>query len=455
MGIGFTLIDPVHRRGESDCGRAVGARRRVRHTAPARRSRRRRSSRPPLTWRVNLLARSAKRTVPRRSRPRAAMRKRAATGLVRVDGPDDAALGVDRLALRAELVVERDARRIGVVRGARGSDRRLRRVRRARSCRFRGCAAIAAVTTSGSSARTASSPEDRGSGDRPRAAERGAVRLGGAVSGGADPGRERRAVDRALSAAASTPSVVDQLQYDLPRARRGDARVRRRNQRAERDRPRRRGGDRARDRAPSSPTMRTAPVLERARTAGIAAEAVTWDREHERRPAYDARLIEAVERYEPELVLLLGWMHLVPAAFLDRFPETLNTHPAFLPFDPRADDVTMPDGIAHPRHFAARMRRATRSRPASAGRGRPCTGSRSRPIAVPCWSGRRSRSIREIASVERCTPDQAAGVCGGAQSDSPLGVRAGLAGRRRRNRLDECAPEDRFEARRSRNGWNP
>jgi len=41
-------------------------------------------------------------------------------------------------------------------------------------------------------------------------------------------------------------------------------------------------------------------------------------------------------------------MHLLPPAFLERFPETLNTHPAFLPFDPRADEVTMPDGSRIP-----------------------------------------------------------------------------------------------------------
>jgi phosphoribosylglycinamide formyltransferase-1 len=41
-------------------------------------------------------------------------------------------------------------------------------------------------------------------------------------------------------------------------------------------------------------------------------------------------------------------MHLLPAAFLERFPETLNLHPAFLPFDPRCDDVVMPDGSRVP-----------------------------------------------------------------------------------------------------------
>lgn len=87
-----------------------------------------------------------------------------------------------------------------------------------------------------------------------------------------------------------------------------------------------------------------APVLARARTAEIAAEAVAWGRGRESRAGYDARLIVAVERYEPDLVLLLGWMHLLPQSFLQRFPETINVHPAFLPFDPRADEVTMPDG---------------------------------------------------------------------------------------------------------------
>jgi phosphoribosylglycinamide formyltransferase-1 len=92
----------------------------------------------------------------------------------------------------------------------------------------------------------------------------------------------------------------------------------------------------------------SAGVLERARRAGIAAEAVGWQRGAEPRAAYDARLVQAVARYEPDLVLLLGWMHLLPAAFLERFPQTLNVHPSFLPFDPRADEVTMPDGTRIP-----------------------------------------------------------------------------------------------------------
>jgi phosphoribosylglycinamide formyltransferase-1 len=102
-----------------------------------------------------------------------------------------------------------------------------------------------------------------------------------------------------------------------------------------------------------------ARVRERAREAGIAQEAIVWDRAVESRAAYDARLIETVARYEPDLVLLLGWMHLLPAAFLERFPETINVHPAFLPFDPAADSVVMPDGTDIPAFRGARAPEAT------------------------------------------------------------------------------------------------
>jgi phosphoribosylglycinamide formyltransferase-1 len=89
-------------------------------------------------------------------------------------------------------------------------------------------------------------------------------------------------------------------------------------------------------------------ALRRAAAAGIPANTVVWDRRAESRTAFDARLIAEVERSEPELVLLLGWMHVLPAAFLDRFRELLNIHPAFLPIDPSADTVTMPDGEVIP-----------------------------------------------------------------------------------------------------------
>jgi phosphoribosylglycinamide formyltransferase-1 len=94
--------------------------------------------------------------------------------------------------------------------------------------------------------------------------------------------------------------------------------------------------------------VRGAGVIERAAAAGVRADIVAWDRGSESRAAYDGRVIAAVAAAEPELVLLLGWMHLLPAAFIDRFADILNIHPAFLPFDPNDDAVVMPDGSMIP-----------------------------------------------------------------------------------------------------------
>jgi formyltetrahydrofolate-dependent phosphoribosylglycinamide formyltransferase len=47
------------------------------------------------------------------------------------------------------------------------------------------------------------------------------------------------------------------------------------------------------------------------------------------RVAYDADLAAVVAGYEPDLVVLAGWMHVLSPAFLDRFPmRVLNLHPA-------------------------------------------------------------------------------------------------------------------------------
>jgi folate-dependent phosphoribosylglycinamide formyltransferase PurN len=89
-------------------------------------------------------------------------------------------------------------------------------------------------------------------------------------------------------------------------------------------------------------------ALERARRAAIPATCVPWERGIESRAAYDARLLAAVAATEPDLVLLLGWMHLVAPPFLARFPDVLNVHPAYLPFDGSRDDVVVPDGTRIP-----------------------------------------------------------------------------------------------------------
>ncbi|MBV9439628.1 MAG: GNAT family N-acetyltransferase [Candidatus Eremiobacteraeota bacterium] len=91
-----------------------------------------------------------------------------------------------------------------------------------------------------------------------------------------------------------------------------------------------------------------AGALQVTREAGVSARAVVWDRARESRAAYDARLEAELASLAPDVVLLLGWMHLLPASFLARFAETLNLHPAFLPLDPATDAVIAPDGSVVP-----------------------------------------------------------------------------------------------------------
>ncbi len=86
-----------------------------------------------------------------------------------------------------------------------------------------------------------------------------------------------------------------------------------------------------------------AGVLERARTMDVPGLALSWKRECESRALYDARVCDAVAAFEPELVLLLGWMHLLDARFVATFDDLLNLHPAFLPLDPERDEIGMPD----------------------------------------------------------------------------------------------------------------
>ena len=94
-------------------------------------------------------------------------------------------------------------------------------------------------------------------------------------------------------------------------------------------------------------------VLERARETGVASRVVAWDRAAEKRSTYDARLLAAVAGEEPELLLLLGWMHLFDDAFVERFTETINIHPAFLPLDQTSDRVALPDGSVQPAYRGA------------------------------------------------------------------------------------------------------
>ena len=68
--------------------------------------------------------------------------------------------------------------------------------------------------------------------------------------------------------------------------------------------------------------------LERARLAGIPA-VVCAPQKSQARADYDRQLADLVVSYQPDWIVLAGWMRILSAAFLSRFPgRVVNLHPA-------------------------------------------------------------------------------------------------------------------------------
>ncbi len=75
-------------------------------------------------------------------------------------------------------------------------------------------------------------------------------------------------------------------------------------------------------------------ALERAERAGLPTFVVAVD-DFAERSEWDAALTDAVAAYDPDLVVLAGFLKLTGAAFLGRFGgRTINTHPALSPAFP-------------------------------------------------------------------------------------------------------------------------
>lgn len=74
-----------------------------------------------------------------------------------------------------------------------------------------------------------------------------------------------------------------------------------------------------------------APGLIRAQNAGIDTD-VLDHREFASREAFDVALAEQVDHYQPDLVILAGFMRILTSAFVARFQgRLLNIHPSLLP----------------------------------------------------------------------------------------------------------------------------
>jgi phosphoribosylglycinamide formyltransferase-1 len=68
--------------------------------------------------------------------------------------------------------------------------------------------------------------------------------------------------------------------------------------------------------------------LERARQAGVPGLALPKAKDQDRRD-YDAQLALQVATYQPDWIVLAGWMRVLSSAFLERFPgRVINLHPA-------------------------------------------------------------------------------------------------------------------------------
>ncbi|MFA7674422.1 MAG: formyltransferase family protein, partial [Clostridia bacterium] len=71
----------------------------------------------------------------------------------------------------------------------------------------------------------------------------------------------------------------------------------------------------------------TAYALKRAEAEGIDQYHIS---EYTHREGTAAKLMELLEKYEAELILLAGYMKMLPEEILNKYP-VLNIHPALLP----------------------------------------------------------------------------------------------------------------------------
>lgn len=71
--------------------------------------------------------------------------------------------------------------------------------------------------------------------------------------------------------------------------------------------------------------------LERAEAAGIACRVISH-RDHDGREAFDAALMEAIDGFRPDLVVLAGFMRILTDGFVQHYQgRLLNIHPSLLP----------------------------------------------------------------------------------------------------------------------------
>ena len=86
--------------------------------------------------------------------------------------------------------------------------------------------------------------------------------------------------------------------------------------------------------------------LQRAEAAGIAAQALDA-KAYADRAAFDAALADAIDQYQPDLVVLAGYMRILSPQFVQRYAgRLLNIHPSLLPKYPGCIPTVRPSTTA-------------------------------------------------------------------------------------------------------------
>ena len=76
---------------------------------------------------------------------------------------------------------------------------------------------------------------------------------------------------------------------------------------------------------------KNAYALERAKNAGISAECIS-PKEFENREAFNEALLAGIKKYEPDLVVLAGFLVILPLALIQEYRNRLlNIHPSLIP----------------------------------------------------------------------------------------------------------------------------
>mgnify|MGYP003640628231 CR=1 FL=1 len=71
--------------------------------------------------------------------------------------------------------------------------------------------------------------------------------------------------------------------------------------------------------------------LQRAQQAGITTHAIS-PKSFDSKPQFNQALMDCIDSYQPDLIVLAGYMRILPSSFVNHYPnKIINIHPSLLP----------------------------------------------------------------------------------------------------------------------------